>query len=54
MIARCLKLRVEHLPEKTIYINSASVGDRRQRPQGIPYVPVDIGPPTYFAVVVHR
>ncbi|GIJ99431.1 hypothetical protein Aspvir_001563 [Aspergillus viridinutans] len=48
MIARCLKLRVKHLPKGGIYINTRGVVDRSQRPRGIRYVPVDIGPPTYF------
>lgn len=49
MISRCLKLPVEHLPKKTKkYINTRSVVDRSQRPQGIPYVPLDIGPATWF------
>jgi hypothetical protein len=48
MVARCLKLRVEHLPKKTKYCNTRDVVDRSQRPQGIPYVPLDIGPATWF------
>lgn len=47
-IARCLELRVEHLPKKTKYINTRDVVDRTQRPHGIPYVPFDIGPPTWM------
>jgi hypothetical protein len=39
---------VEHLPKKTKYINTRSVVDRSQRPQGIPYVPLHIGPATWF------
>ena len=48
MIARCLELRVEHLPKKTKYINTREVVDRSRRPQGTLYVPFDIGPPTWM------
>jgi hypothetical protein len=48
MIARCLELRIEHLPKKTKYINTRRVVERDRRPQGISYIPVDIGPPTWM------
>ncbi|KAF5857069.1 hypothetical protein ETB97_006281 [Aspergillus alliaceus] len=51
MIARCLKLQVEHLPKKMRYYNNhltRPILDRSRRPQGIPYTPVDIGPPTWI------
>lgn len=46
-IARCLRLQVEHLPRKARYHSTCSGVDRSRRPQGIPYTPVDIGPPTW-------
>lgn len=46
MISRCLQLRLEHLPKKTRYLNTRGVGPSH-RPQGIPYTPFDIGPPTW-------
>ncbi|KAL4973830.1 hypothetical protein BDW66DRAFT_168305 [Aspergillus desertorum] len=57
MIDKCLKLPVEHLPPRDPRANGKGmlVGkyrteglltDPSQRPQGIPYVPVDIGPMT--------
>ncbi|KAB8074386.1 hypothetical protein BDV29DRAFT_173675 [Aspergillus leporis] len=47
MIARCLQLQLEHLPKKARYHTTRPVVDRSRRPQGIPYTPVDIGPPTW-------
>lgn len=57
MIDRCLQLPVEHLPPRDSrtkgkgmrpgrYLSHGKPTDRSQRPQGIPYIPVDIGPPT--------
>lgn len=57
MINRCLQLPVEHLPPRDSrikgkgmrpgkYLSHGEPTDRSQRPQGIPYAPVDIGPPT--------
>jgi hypothetical protein len=57
MIDKCLKLPVEHLPQRDFtaqgggmrvgkYINRGPPTDPSQRPQGIPYVPVDVGPLT--------
>lgn len=52
MIAICLKLRVQTLPKgKTKwsrYVNARSEVDRSQRPRGIPWIPLDIGPATWF------
>ncbi|KAL6229062.1 hypothetical protein BDW75DRAFT_235482 [Aspergillus navahoensis] len=56
MIDRCLQLPVEHLPPRDSrtkgkgmrpgrYLSYGEPTDRSQRPKGIPYVPVDIGPP---------
>ncbi|KAL2835333.1 hypothetical protein BJY01DRAFT_259276 [Aspergillus pseudoustus] len=57
MIHRCLKLPIEHLPQRDFtaqgkgmrvgkYRNEGPPTDPSQRPQGIPYVPVNIGPMT--------
>jgi hypothetical protein len=54
MIEKCLKLPVEHLPQRDFtaqgkgmrvgkYLNRGPPTDPSQRPQGIPFVPVDIG-----------
>ena len=47
-IKRCLQLQLEHLPPKTLFYSTRPVLDLSRRPQrGIPYTPVDIGPPTW-------
>ncbi|KAL2784694.1 hypothetical protein BJX66DRAFT_316325 [Aspergillus keveii] len=58
MIDKCLKLRVEYLPPREPIREGQGMRpgkyrrsngfptDPSKRPQGIPYVPVDIGPPT--------
>ncbi|KAB8276175.1 hypothetical protein BDV30DRAFT_224559 [Aspergillus minisclerotigenes] len=46
-ITKCLRLQVEHLPRKARYHSTRAVVDHSRRPQGIPYTPVDIGPPTW-------
>ncbi|KAL4981211.1 hypothetical protein BDW66DRAFT_156283 [Aspergillus desertorum] len=57
MIDRCLKLPIEHLSQRDFtaqgmgmrvgkYRNVGPPTDPSQRPQGIPYVPVNIGPMT--------
>ncbi|KAI2721477.1 hypothetical protein DTO027I6_1345 [Penicillium roqueforti] len=43
LVAKSLQLRIEHLPKKTLYINTRRLGPSH-RPQGIPYTPVDVGP----------
>ncbi|KAL2822818.1 hypothetical protein BDW59DRAFT_173743 [Aspergillus cavernicola] len=47
-ISKCLQIHVEHLPKKTKYILTRGIVDPSQRPPGIPYTPVDIGPPTWL------
>ncbi|KAL4993142.1 hypothetical protein BDV10DRAFT_199967 [Aspergillus recurvatus] len=57
MIDKCLELPIEHLPQRDFtaqgkgmrvgkYRNEGPPTDPSQRPQGIPYIPVDIGPMT--------
>jgi hypothetical protein len=57
MIDKCLELPIEHLPQRDFtaqgkgmrvgkYRNEGPPTDPSQRPQGIPYVPVNIGPLT--------
>ncbi|KAL3464835.1 hypothetical protein BJX64DRAFT_253840 [Aspergillus heterothallicus] len=57
MISICLQLPVEHLPPRDSrikgkatrpgrYLSYGEPTNRNERPKGIPYVPVDIGPPT--------
>jgi hypothetical protein len=43
MVAKSLRLQIEHLPKKTVYINTRGLG-LSNRPQGIPYTPTDPGP----------
>lgn len=49
LIANCMALKIEHLPKNhESYFCIQPVVDRSRRPKGQPYIPVNIGSPTWL------